>query len=58
MLSCWKESPSDRLTFIEICQAIMKFLEAANSQYNYVDAIGNNEFELHFSDSESSEVNV
>jgi hypothetical protein len=59
MLTCWKKSPNDRPTFTEICQAITKLLEAENAQYNYVDAVENDDtFELHFFDSDSSEVNV
>jgi hypothetical protein len=53
---CWRESPDDRPTFTEIGQQLIKLLEVENVQYNYVDAVGNNEIE--FSDSETSEVNV
>jgi hypothetical protein len=57
MQCCWQEDPNERPTFTGICKRLIKMLEAANSQYNYVEAI-KNDIEIEFSDSESSEVNV
>lgn len=42
MLSCWKETASERPTFANISSDLMQLLESASAE-NYMDAVRNDD---------------
>ena len=55
MRNCWELAPENRNTFAEICLLLTQILEAANSNYGYVDVVQLNEAEmLELEDNESA----